>query len=241
MSSLDRNSPVPLYYQLYSILLNDIREGNIRPGDRLPTENELMKQYDISRATVRTAILDLVHNGYAERQKSKGTFVVDPRANLSYENKVKGFSAVSRIHGRIELTSKVLEKRVLVAPDFLCEPLQIEPGSSVFYLKRVRSIENVPAVYTEDWVPYSFCEGIEKFDFMFESLHAVLERDYGKIPTRAVRTFECCHAENDEQLTELAVKKNHPLLRFISSVYDQDDKPLEFCKAVINGKYTVHE
>ena len=64
VNALDRNSPVPLYYQLYTILLKDINDGVFKPGDMLPTEVALMQQYSVSRATVRQAMQVLVQKGY---------------------------------------------------------------------------------------------------------------------------------------------------------------------------------
>ena len=241
MVLLDRNSPVPLYYQLYTILVKEITDGTLKPGDMLPTEVALMSDYNVSRATVRQAMQDLVQKGYVIREKSKGTFVKDNTASLSYSNKVTGFSATSRIHERIELTSKVLEHRVIEAPTAVLSNLGLNEGDKVFYIKRVRSIEGKPSVYTEDWVRYDLCEGIETVDFIDKSLHKVLEEQFGVIPTQAVRTFDCCLARSAEQIVELKIKKNQPLLRFTSIVSDENDNPIEYCEAVINGKYTVHE
>ena len=240
MEKLDRGSPVPLYYQLYMILQEQIQEGKLKPGDMLPTEIALMEMYDVSRATVRQAVLDLVHKGYVVREKSKGTFVKDPRS-LTYQERVKGFVAASPLHGRVELTNKVLCKEIIRASGYLCGTFGIEPDTELFYLKRVRSIDQTPAVYTEDWVPYRLCRGIENVDFLTESLLNVLEKDFGVIPAKAERTFECCHAETKEQMDELQVRKNSPLLHLRSIVYTPDMVPMEYCLAVINGKYTVVE
>ena len=241
VNALDRNSPVPLYYQLYTILLKDINDGVFKPGDMLPTEVALMQQYSVSRATVRQAMQVLVQKGYVTREKSKGTFVKDSTVNLSYENKVTGFSATTRLHERTELTSKVLEHKIVVVPPAIATKLGIPEESRVFYLKRVRSVEGKPSVYTEDWVRYDLCEGIENVDFMDKSLHKILEDLYGVIPAKAVRTFDCCLAQSEEQIVELKIKKNQPLLRFTSIVSAADDTPIELCEAVINGKYTVNE
>ena len=69
MATLEKNSPIPLYYQLYTILLNRIKMGELQPGDMLPTEVSLVEEYNVSRATVRQAILDLARNGYVVREK----------------------------------------------------------------------------------------------------------------------------------------------------------------------------
>lgn len=238
---IDKNSPVPLYYQLYTILLNDIRSGVLKPGDMLPTEVSLMEKYDLSRSTVRQAMSDLVHKGYVVREKSKGTFVKDISATLSYKDKVKGFGQFSRLDGRKELTSKVLEQRVVQVPSYICEYLKVEPGTKVFYLKRVRSVEGAPVVYAEDWVRYEKCKDIEHVDFSKNSLLDVLEDRFGIVAHHAVRTFECCTAESQEQVAELNLKKNQPLLHLTSQILDEKDNPLEVCLAVINGRYTAYE
>lgn len=238
---IDKNSPVPLYYQLYNILLNDIRSGALKPGDMLPTEVSLMEKYDLSRSTVRQAIIDLVHKGYVVREKAKGTFVKDISATLSYKDKVKGFGQFSRLDGRKELTSKVLEQKVAAVPSYICEYLKLKPGEQVFYLKRVRSVEGAPVVYAEDWVRYEKCRDIEHVDFSKNSLLDVLEDKFGIVAHHAVRTFECCTAESPEQVMELNLKKNQPLLHLTSLILDETDNPIEVCLAVINGRYTAYE
>ena len=63
-TSLKKDSPLPLYYQLKEIILNEITEGKLIVGDALPTENEWMNAYKISRATVRQAMSELVNEAY---------------------------------------------------------------------------------------------------------------------------------------------------------------------------------
>lgn len=72
---IDRNSPVPIYYQLKLFLKQQIEAGGLNPGERLPTELELCEQYNISRAPVRQALMELVREGYIHRRAGQGTFV----------------------------------------------------------------------------------------------------------------------------------------------------------------------
>jgi len=72
---IDRNSPVPLYYQLKMLIKRKIEEGTLAVGARIPTERDLCRQYDISRAPVRQALAELVQEGYIYRQSGRGTFV----------------------------------------------------------------------------------------------------------------------------------------------------------------------
>ena len=73
--ALDRNTPHPLYRQLAGHLLAMIDTGALKPGQRLPSEQQLMTQYGVSRITVRQATALLARSGKLEAQRSKGTFV----------------------------------------------------------------------------------------------------------------------------------------------------------------------
>ena len=241
MATLEKNSPIPLYYQLYTILLNRIKMGELQPGDMLPTEVSLVEEYNVSRATVRQAILDLARNGYVVREKSKGTFVKDFSNTVGYKDRVKGFTAISSQGGTIPLTSKVLEKAVVIPPKPVREALQLKEGERAFYLRRIHYIRDEANTFVEDWLPYKICEGIEQEHFTNASMYQILEERYGIIPHHAVRTFECSCADTEEQIRELEIRKHTALLRCESKVYDASDAPIEYYVALINGKYTVQE
>lgn len=242
MSNLDKNSPIPLYYQIYSTLLRQIEAGELKPGDMLPTETSLIVEYNVSRATVRQAILDLARNGYVVREKSKGTFVRDYTHTVGYADRLKGFSARSSQGGTIALSSKVLEKSVLIPPKNVREALRLEPEEKVFYLRRIRYIRGEASTYAEDWLPYKLCPGIEKEHFTDASLYEILDVKYHVIPHHAVRTFECSMASTEEQIRVLELDRNNAaILRCESWVYDQKDEPVEYYTALIKGKFTVQE
>jgi ABC-type glycerol-3-phosphate transport system substrate-binding protein len=72
---IDRNSPVPIYYQLKLHFKRQMEDGELGPGDRLPTEMELCERFEISRAPVRQAMTELAREGYLYRRPGQGTFV----------------------------------------------------------------------------------------------------------------------------------------------------------------------
>jgi DNA-binding LacI/PurR family transcriptional regulator len=73
---IDRNSPVPQYFQLQTWLGDQIERGIFRPDDRIPTEEELCRITGLARATVRQAVQNLVNMGYLVRKRRLGTFVL---------------------------------------------------------------------------------------------------------------------------------------------------------------------
>ena len=72
---IDRESPTPLHHQVYASIERQIRDGVLRPGDRIQQERQLAAAAGISLAPVRQAILALVRDGYLERTRGRGTFV----------------------------------------------------------------------------------------------------------------------------------------------------------------------
>ncbi len=102
-----------MYYQLYEILLGRIKDGTWQPDDMLPSEAELVDQYDLSRATVRQAFDMLVNQGWVFRRRGQGTFVSRPtiEQNLS---RIVSFWEDMKQRG-LEPGTKVMEREIIPA------------------------------------------------------------------------------------------------------------------------------
>ncbi|MEM2002767.1 MAG: GntR family transcriptional regulator, partial [Candidatus Methanomethylicaceae archaeon] len=73
--TLDRDSPIPIYKQLSTAIIQAIHDGRLSPNQRLPSENEFARQYGIVPMTVRQAMNELVRAGFVYRIQGRGTFV----------------------------------------------------------------------------------------------------------------------------------------------------------------------
>jgi len=87
--TVDRESQQKLYVQMYSIIKDKIEQREWPAGSQIPTEDELCMSYNVSKATVRMAIADLVRNGYLRKQQGKGTFVSHALPDLGITMKTK--------------------------------------------------------------------------------------------------------------------------------------------------------
>ena len=76
---IDRNSHLPLYIQLKQRLMEQIRLGEWKPGEKIPTEEEIQQTFDVSRTTVRQAMREIELEGKITRQPGRGTFVTQPK------------------------------------------------------------------------------------------------------------------------------------------------------------------
>ena len=68
-------SYAPKYVQIQNYILQKIESGEYAAGDKIPSETELARQFDVSRLTVNTAVKELANSGIVERVQGKGTFV----------------------------------------------------------------------------------------------------------------------------------------------------------------------
>ena len=76
---IDKNSPIPVYYQLKNDLTSKIAKGVWKPGECIASERELCEVYGVSRMTIRQAVGELVQEGVLLRIKGKGTFVCEQK------------------------------------------------------------------------------------------------------------------------------------------------------------------
>ncbi len=113
MAPLQREAPNPLYMQVKEALLDEILSGRCRPHDRLPSERELSQQFDVSRMTVRQALLELARDGAIYARVGKGTFVAAPKIDQQLRT-LTSFSQDVRSRGG-QSTSRVLEAREMAA------------------------------------------------------------------------------------------------------------------------------
>ena len=127
---IDKTIPIPLYYQLKTILLEDIKNGKYPVGSMIPTEMEFCSIYEISRTTVRQAILELVREGLLVRIKSKGTFVARQKYNQDFIRKLESYNEqIKRIGGKPGTDVIVFEMEQ--ADDMCADKLNIPVGSDV--------------------------------------------------------------------------------------------------------------
>ncbi len=112
MAALNPRSSVPLYTQLAERLLAQIREGDLKEGERIPSEHELSARYRIGRPTVRQATELLVRRGYLSRRRGAGTFVRPQNKNVDLFSLGGTLESFSR--GGVELKT-----RIASAPELL--------------------------------------------------------------------------------------------------------------------------
>lgn len=178
MTTIDRSSPLPLYFQLKHILTHEIASRGLEPGDLLPGDHALCATYDVSRTVVRQALTELEFEGVIERVKGKGTYVAWPKTSERLVQSLTGlFEDVAARGGHLRSEVRTLE--VVAADARVAGELQLEPGAPVVLLERLRIVDDQPWALSVSHLPRYMVPGLEDEDLTDQSLYALLERRYG--------------------------------------------------------------
>lgn len=228
---LNRDIPIPLYYQLKEILLESIK--HTEKGTSFPTELELCERFDVSRPTVRQAIIELVNEGFLYRIKGRGTFIAEPKIRQDFLIALKSFSEEMQQKG-LTPTTKVLDFRSVECDERGSEALEIPVGTDVVQLERLRFTDNEPVVLVMTFLPAARLPGILERHFENESLYHIIEVEYGYTIDRAVRTIEARIA-GEYEANLLGVKKKTPVQYIETITYLRDNTPIEYSQAHYRG------
>lgn len=234
--SIDKNTPVPMYYQLKKIILDMIKDGTLKPGDMIPTEMELSDILGISRTTTRQAILELVMEGQLYRIKSKGTFVAEKRVIQDFTNVIRASHNLLQAQN-VRTTTKVLELGVEKAGGLVSKMLQIDEGDEVIHLCRLRFVNDEPNVLADAYLPMS-CKGMLDMDMNKTGLYEFLDMKKETMPANAVRELEAISAD-EEEAKMLDIKAGDPIQLTTSVTYTKSGSPIEYSIAKFRGDRNV--
>ena len=232
--SLDKNTPIPLYYQLKKQILSLIENATIKEGELLPPENDLCRMLNVSRPTIRQAFSELANEGYLNRYKGKGTFVSRPKVNDHFFSKLETFHD-EMVEKGYNPNTLVLNLEMINGPHEANERLSLPLDAPLICLSRVRSIDTVPHVFVETFLPFEKYKELLQIDFTANSLYDSLEKMYHIRVNRVWREFVAVNAKKKEA-DFLNTTKNAALILVKTVAYSSGaPDPVEFSIARYRG------
>ena len=237
--SVNHDSPIPYYVQVKEALRERIEQGEWQPGEQLPGDMEFCEMYDVSRTVIRQALSEMVHEGLVIRRKGRGTYVAEPKIREGLVQELTGFYQDMSERGH-EPTSQVLKQEVVPASPGIATHLEIEPGSPVIEIERLRFVQDEPIVLVTTYLPESLCPDLIDEDLTRQSLYAFLEARYGLLLARGRRIVQAVPA-NEYEASHLEVTKGSPLILLDSVSYLEDGTPAEFFHALHRGDRSQFE
>jgi len=204
---INREYPHKLYFQLCEIMKKKIEKNEWELDSQIPTEEELCKIYGVSRATVRTAISELVREGYLTRQQGKGTFV---KKQMSDELSMLTSFRELMLEPGISFSTKILAQTTMMPMANLSTILNIPPDKHSIYIRRATIVEGRPVIIQELYIPLYVCPQLLKEDVVNNSLFGLFKK-YKINITLIKNNFGITHVSpNDAKLFGLA--KGSPVL-----------------------------
>ena len=222
--------PTPLYHQIYLILRNQIVAGVYPAGTLLPSEQELTRDYGVSRITAKRALNELAAEGMVTRMRGRGTVATyrPPQAPIS--SSVEGL--IENLHRMgLRTEAALLSFDYVPADDSVAAALAVAPGAEVQRAVRVRSLEGEPFSHLTTYVPGEIGRSFTADEMSRTPLLQLLER-FGIVVSRARQTITATLAD-PELAPLLGVEVGSALLRIGRVVYDQEGRAVEY----ITGLY----
>lgn len=229
---LDKSSFTPMYFQIQAQLLKMIQSGQLRPGDALPSEDELSRTCGVSRMTARHALQSLKNQGFASRHKGQGTFVSQPRVEKDITH-LSGFTAEMRALG-LQPGSRILSAEMVPAPAEVASRFRVEAGAPMFNLRRLRLADGLPVAVEEVWLSREQFPGVDKINFASSSLYQTLRERYGIRVSRADEILEA-RAASRHEAELLEIPRRSSVLVISRTLWDIDGKPVETAHSVYRG------
>jgi len=220
---------MPLYHQIYLILRQKVLSGEFGFDERIPSEQELVDEYNVSRITARRALDELAAEGLVVRQRGKGTRVSFRPPTQPLESSVEGLLENLLAMG-LETEVSLIEFEYVTANDDVAKALECKSGAVVQRAVRVRSLDNGPFSYLITYVPQDIGNKFDANDLANEPLLQLLERS-GVVVDGAKQTISATLADADVA-THLNTEVGTALLEIRRVVTDQSGRPVEFIRAL---------
>ncbi len=228
-----RSKPVALYYQIEQDLRLRIGRGELKPGDRLPSEPDLAARYRVSRITVRQALARLASEGLVERRQGTGTFVraekVAQRTGL-----LTSFTEEMQYRGLQPMT-RILQVGICVPPESVQRALRLAPQDQAFHLTRLRLVNSEALALTEAFLPERLVPDLQRTPLIDGSLYRTLEEVYGFELAEADEEIEAVRATGEERRL-LGVAPGAPILQITRTTYLATGDPVEYARVAYKAE-----
>jgi len=229
----------PLYNTVRSLILTKLRNGEWRPGDKIPTEPELAKLFSVSVGTVRKAVEDLVSEQVLIRRARIGTTV---STHEKYNQFSTFFNFFNRSSSEMQIDPKLLSFKKILASKEVGTSLGIQEGEALFEIDNLRLIDGKPAMFDRIWLPQKKFMKLTENEFANRvgSIYSLYQSQFMMTIVRINEQVEAIQAPDFVRF-ELGLKKTDPVLKISRYAYTYGDEVVEYRNRYVNTSISLYQ
>jgi GntR family transcriptional regulator len=218
--------------QIIKFITSEIKQGHLKPYDRLPSENELCNQWQASRTTIRRAMDQLSERGVVLRVAGRGSFVAIPK--ISHQtSQILSFAEKMRAEG-LGFTTKLILKEIIKPTEEITQALKLVTKNKILMIQRLHIVQNVPMALQTSFMPLKISRKLLNEDLESNSLNQLLREKCNVHLSRNDVWIEAHMVTKKERL--LLGNPSVPLfLAVIGLTYNEQNEPVRFSRGVYRG------
>lgn len=224
-----------MHQQFYFVLLNKIKSGELKHGEKLPAERNLCDMYHISRTTVREALKNLEVEGYISRKQGSGSFVqIKP-----LEQKLEKLYTLRNmfVEQGIKHEVRIIEYKLMPCNQEIAEQLQLSVNDKVINIVRVFLAAGVPYTIEYTYLPSIYLQELTKEMIATDGLYKSLE-SCGEKPISAIETIRAVKINNSQK--DILQVKDDILAIESLRVTRSESHIIEYTRNIIRNDYFVY-
>lgn len=235
---LDKDSKIPLYSQLMDILIHEI-QSDMQENEKMLSEREICKKYNVSRTTVRQAFQELEREGYIYIKHGRGAFVTSKKFNQN----LQGFYSFTEEMKKLgkEPSSKVIKFEIITSNNDIAKKMKLENEELVYKFSRLRFADNEKMMLETTYVPYNMFPGITKDDLNKTPLYDIFRDRFNTVVEYAEEIFIPV-LTNEDEAEKLNIGVGSPSLKISRFAYNINNKIIEYTISIARGdkfKYNI--
>lgn len=231
---IDHKRAVPVYIQLADELRSKILDGMYGPDELLPSESEMIRQYSVSRVTVRQATTMLAEEGLVRKVQGKGTFIAAPTVEQNFLG-FHDFAQELRKRGQIP-TFKILKYAVEQVPKTLQSVFKIGPAGKVHSIHRLKLGDGIPIMFERLFLPVDTVRELPEAELHSKWLTELLPTHYGLHLSRAHKIVQpVLIGDNEASLLGVSPRSLGLLVDRITWVREIAEKPVLVTRSIVRG------
>lgn len=232
-NEIDKNSVIPIYYQLARLMREQIRKGIFKPGEALTTEMEIAERYEISRMTVRRAIAELVSEGMVYSLQGKGTFVAIPKLdNIIFELNNFNQEIVQR---GLDYKTTLLEAKIIRADEKLRSIFALNEGNHwILNFRTVLSAENERLSLENKFIRYTKSKPLLESELNDPTLPSLIVAHSDYVPVSSKKVLQATVA-TEEEASILGISPGASLFLVETTLFDPNLKAVGWSKSLFRG------